>query len=116
MLVGAAAARLAGKDGWRRSEDGQWKGRLVLAPGDYTIKLRYHLKTVSENFAFKRVSVTSGSTTRVRFEIAGSAAIRIAVASHEARALSAFLFSPLPVTLMCFRRARQGAEAISWRP
>ncbi len=91
MLVGAAAARLAGKDGWRRSEDGQWKGRLVLAPGDYTIKLRYHLKTVSENFAFKRVSVTSGSTTRVRFEIAGSAAIRIAVASHEARALSAFL-------------------------
>ncbi|MGI6459286.1 MAG: carboxypeptidase regulatory-like domain-containing protein [Candidatus Hydrogenedentales bacterium] len=91
MLVGAAATRLVGKDGWHRSEDGQWKGRLVLAPGDYTIKLRYHLKTVSENFAFKRVSVTSGSTTRVRFEIAGSAAIRIAVASHEARALSAFL-------------------------
>ena len=86
------------------------------APGDYTIKLRYHLKTVSENFAFKRVSVTSGSTTRVRFEIAGSAAIRIAVASHEARALSAFLVLTLHATLMCCRRARQGAEVILWHP
>ncbi len=82
--VGTTARRLAGKDGWRKTEDGQWKGRLTLAAGEYIVKVRYHLKSMSESFLFEKVSISADTVAHVRFETGGTAAIRFAAGGSQA--------------------------------